>query len=37
MALVGASRGNITGTNIGSYTAHLGLPRTVAASMEVAF
>jgi len=29
--------GNITGTNVGSYTAHLGLPRTVAASMEVAF
>ena len=29
--------GNITGTNIGSYTAHLGQPRTVAASMEVAF
>jgi iron complex outermembrane recepter protein len=29
--------GNITGTNIGSYTAHLGLPRTVAASIEVAF
>lgn len=29
--------GNTTGTNVGSYTAHLGLPRTVAASMEVAF
>jgi iron complex outermembrane receptor protein len=29
--------GNITGTNVGSYTAHLGSPRTVAASMEVAF
>jgi iron complex outermembrane receptor protein len=29
--------GNITGTNAGSYTAHLGSPRTVAASMEVAF
>jgi iron complex outermembrane receptor protein len=29
--------GNITGTNIGSYTAHLGQPRTLAASMEVAF
>jgi iron complex outermembrane receptor protein len=29
--------GNITGTNVGSYTAHLGLPRTVAASIEVAF
>jgi iron complex outermembrane receptor protein len=29
--------GNITGTDVGSYTAHLGLPRTVAASMEVAF
>jgi iron complex outermembrane receptor protein len=29
--------GNITGTNVGSYTAHLGLPRTVAASMEVTF
>jgi iron complex outermembrane recepter protein len=24
--------GNITGTNVGSYTAHLGQPRTVAAS-----
>jgi iron complex outermembrane receptor protein len=29
--------GNITGTNVGSYTAHLGSPRTVAASVEVAF
>jgi iron complex outermembrane receptor protein len=29
--------GNITGSNVGSYTAHLGLPRTVAANMEVAF
>ena len=29
--------GNITGTAVGSYTAHLGSPRTVAASMEVAF
>jgi iron complex outermembrane receptor protein len=29
--------GNITGTNVGSYTAHLGQPRTVVASMEVAF
>jgi iron complex outermembrane receptor protein len=29
--------GNITGTSVGSYTAHLGSPRTVAASMEVAF
>jgi iron complex outermembrane receptor protein len=29
--------GNITGTDVGSYTAHLGAPRTVAASMEVAF
>jgi iron complex outermembrane receptor protein len=29
--------GNITGTNVGSYTAHLGAPRTVSASMEVAF
>lgn len=27
--------GNITGTNVGSYTAHLGSPRTVAASMEI--
>jgi iron complex outermembrane receptor protein len=29
--------GNITGTNVGSYTGHLGAPRTVSASMEVAF
>ena len=29
--------GNITGTNVGSYTAHLGSPRTIAASMEIAF
>jgi iron complex outermembrane receptor protein len=29
--------GNITGTNVGSYTAHLGSPRTVSASMTVAF
>ena len=29
--------GNITGTNVGSYTAHLGAPRTVALSMEVKF
>jgi len=29
--------GNITGTNVGSYTAHLGSPRTIAASMMVAF
>jgi iron complex outermembrane receptor protein len=29
--------GNITGTNVGSYTAHLGSPRTIAASMQVAF
>ena len=29
--------GNITGTNVGSYTAHLGQPRTLAASMEVTF
>ena len=29
--------GNITGTNVGSYTAHLGTPRTVSASMTVAF
>ena len=28
--------GNITGTNVGSYTAHLGSPRTVAASREIA-
>ena len=29
--------GNITGTNVGSYTAHLGSPRTVTLSMELAF
>jgi iron complex outermembrane recepter protein len=29
--------GNITGTSVGSYTAHLGSPRAVSASMEVAF
>ena len=29
--------GNITGSNVGSYTAHLGSPRTIAASMEIAF
>jgi len=29
--------GNITGTNVGSYTAHLGAPRTIAASMEFGF
>lgn len=29
--------GNITGTNVGSYTGHLGAPRTLAASMDVAF
>ena len=29
--------GNITGTNVGSYTAHLGSPRTVSVSMEIAF
>jgi iron complex outermembrane receptor protein len=29
--------GNITSTSVGSYTAHLGLPRTLAASMELAF
>jgi iron complex outermembrane receptor protein len=29
--------GNITGTNVGSYTAHLGLPRTMSASFELAF
>jgi iron complex outermembrane receptor protein len=29
--------GNITGTNVGSYTAHFGSPRTIAASMTVAF
>jgi iron complex outermembrane receptor protein len=29
--------GNITGTNIGSYTAHFGTPRTVQASLEIGF
>src|SRR4030095_13456490 len=29
--------GNITGTNVGSYTAHLGTPRTVQASLDVGF
>jgi iron complex outermembrane receptor protein len=29
--------GNITGTAVGSYTAHLGSPRTVSASLEVSF
>jgi iron complex outermembrane receptor protein len=29
--------GNITGTNIGSYTAHFGTPRTVQASVEIGF
>jgi iron complex outermembrane receptor protein len=29
--------GNITGTNVGSYTGHLGAPRTVVASMEFPF
>jgi iron complex outermembrane receptor protein len=29
--------GNITGTNIGSYTAHFGTPRTVQASLDVGF
>ena len=29
--------GNITGTAVGSYTAHFGAPRTVSASMELAF
>jgi iron complex outermembrane receptor protein len=29
--------GNITGTNVGSYTGHLGAPRTVAVPMNVAF
>ena len=28
---------NVGAANVGSYTAHLGSPRTVAASMEVAF
>ena len=29
--------GNITGTNVGSYTAHFGTPRTVQASVDVGF
>jgi len=29
--------GNITGTNVGSYTAHLGSPRTLAISFEAGF
>jgi iron complex outermembrane receptor protein len=29
--------GNITGTNVGSYTAHFGTPRTVQASVEIGF
>jgi iron complex outermembrane receptor protein len=29
--------GNITGTNIGSYTAHFGTPRTVQASIDIGF
>jgi outer membrane receptor protein involved in Fe transport len=29
--------GNITGTNIGSYTGHFGTPRTVQASIDIAF
>jgi iron complex outermembrane receptor protein len=29
--------GNITGTNVGSYTAHFGTPRTVQATFDVAF
>ena len=29
--------GNITGTNVGSYTAHFGTPRTVQASIDVGF
>jgi iron complex outermembrane receptor protein len=29
--------GNITGTNVGSYTAHLGAPRTIATSVELKF
>lgn len=29
--------GNITGTNVGSYTGHLGAPRTASVSMEVTF
>lgn len=29
--------GNITGTNVGSYTAHFGTPRTVQASIDLGF
>jgi iron complex outermembrane receptor protein len=29
--------GNITGTNVGSYTAHFGTPRTVQASLDIGF
>jgi iron complex outermembrane receptor protein len=29
--------GNITGTNVGSYTGHFGTPRTVQASFDIAF
>jgi iron complex outermembrane recepter protein len=29
--------GNITGTAVGSYTAHFGAPRTLSASMELGF
>jgi iron complex outermembrane receptor protein len=29
--------GNITGTNVGSYTGHSGTPRTVQASIDIAF
>ena len=29
--------GNITGTNVGSYTAHFGSPRTVQASVDIGF
>jgi iron complex outermembrane receptor protein len=29
--------GNITGTNVGSYTAHFGTPRTVQASVDIGF
>lgn len=29
--------GNITGTNVGNYTAHFGTPRTVQASLDIGF
>jgi iron complex outermembrane receptor protein len=29
--------GNITGTNVGSYTAHFGTPRTLQASLDIGF